>query len=95
MLGGVVGSYPADLFGRRWMILVVQVIMVGSCILEQLATHWTHWLGARLLDVNILRVFHPRDADLTSSRASPSALPSAASTCISQKWPRQPAAGLS
>lgn len=34
------------------MILVVQIIMVGGCILEQLAVHWTHWLGARFLDVS-------------------------------------------
>ena len=51
MVGASVGSYPADKIGRRWMILVVQIIMVGGCILEQLATHWTHWLGARFLDV--------------------------------------------
>ncbi|KAF6818682.1 MFS alpha-glucoside [Colletotrichum plurivorum] len=51
MLGGGIGSYPPDKLGRRWMILVVQIIMVGRCILEQFAFHWTHWLGARLLDV--------------------------------------------
>ena len=51
MVGASVGSYPADKIGRRWMILVVQIIMVGACILEQLATHWTHWLGARFMDV--------------------------------------------
>ncbi|KAJ4167427.1 hypothetical protein NW754_011242 [Fusarium falciforme] len=50
MFGAGIGSYPADKLGRRWMILVVQIIMIGSCILEQLAVHWTHWLGARLLD---------------------------------------------
>ncbi|KAF4967390.1 hypothetical protein FSARC_5048 [Fusarium sarcochroum] len=50
MFGAGIGSYPADKLGRRWMILLIQVIMVGSCILEQLAVHWTHWLGARLLD---------------------------------------------
>ncbi|KAM5368279.1 hypothetical protein ACJZ2D_009645 [Fusarium nematophilum] len=50
MVGAGVGSYPADVLGRRWMILVVQIIMIGACILEQLAVHWTHWLGARLLD---------------------------------------------
>ncbi|KAF9874273.1 putative sugar transporter protein [Colletotrichum karsti] len=50
MVGGGIGSYPADKFGRRWMILLVQIIMVGGCILEQCAYHWTHWLGARLLD---------------------------------------------
>ncbi|RSH81397.1 hypothetical protein EHS25_006929 [Saitozyma podzolica] len=48
--GGGLGSYPTDRFGRRWMILVIQIIMIGACILEQLATHWTHWLGARLMD---------------------------------------------
>ncbi|KAF2108079.1 general substrate transporter [Lophiotrema nucula] len=50
MLGASIGSYPTDKLGRRWMILVVQVIMIGACILEQLSTHWTHWLGARFLD---------------------------------------------
>jgi hypothetical protein len=35
------------------MILVIQIIMIGACILEQLATHWTHWLGARLMDVGV------------------------------------------
>ncbi|KAL4882336.1 hypothetical protein BJY04DRAFT_217254 [Aspergillus karnatakaensis] len=50
MLGAGIGSYPADKFGRQWMICLVQIIMVGGCILEQLATHWTHWLGARFLD---------------------------------------------
>ena len=52
MVGGVTGSYPCDKIGRKWMILVVQIVMIGGCILEQLATHWTHWLGARLLDVS-------------------------------------------
>lgn len=51
MVGAGIGSYPTDKFGRRWMIFVVQIIMAGACILEQLATHWTHWLGARFLDV--------------------------------------------
>lgn len=51
MVGASLESYPADKIGRRWMILVVQIIMVGACVLEQLATHWTHWLGARLMDV--------------------------------------------
>ena len=36
------------------MILVVQVVMIGACILEQLSTHWSHWLGARLMDVSDL-----------------------------------------
>lgn len=52
MFGAGIGSYPSDKLGRRWMILTVQVIMIGACILEQLSTHWTHWLGARLLDVS-------------------------------------------
>lgn len=51
MFGGASGSYFADKFGRKWMILVVQIIMLGACILEQLSSHWTHWLGARILDV--------------------------------------------
>jgi MFS family permease len=51
MVGGAIGSYSADKLGRRWMMLLVQVIMIGACILEQLATTWTHWLGARILDV--------------------------------------------
>jgi MFS family permease len=52
MFGAALGSYPADRFGRRWMMLLVQIIMIGGCVLEQLATDWTHWLGARLLDVS-------------------------------------------
>jgi hypothetical protein len=52
MFGAFIGSYPADKLGRTWLILFVQIIMVGGCVLEQLATHWTHWLGARLLDVS-------------------------------------------
>ena len=51
MIGAGLGSYPTDKLGRKWMILMVQVIMVGGCILEQLSTHWTHWLGARFMDV--------------------------------------------
>lgn len=51
MVGASVGSYPADRIGRRWMIHVVRIIMVGGSILEQLSSHWTHWLGARFLDV--------------------------------------------
>lgn len=51
MFGAGIGSYPADRFGRRWMIFFVQIIMIGAAILEQFAVHWTHWLGARLLDV--------------------------------------------
>lgn len=51
VLGAGIGSYPADKIGRKWMILVVQIVMCGACILEQFATHWTHWLGARFLDV--------------------------------------------
>jgi hypothetical protein len=35
------------------MILVIQIIMIGACILEQFATQWTHWLGARLMDVSV------------------------------------------
>lgn len=54
MFGGAMGSYLADKFGRKWMILVVQIIMVGACTLEQLASHWTHWLGARILDVRTI-----------------------------------------
>ncbi|CAO2658285.1 Nn.00g060080.m01.CDS01 [Neocucurbitaria sp. VM-36] len=50
MLGAGIGSYPTDKIGRKWMILVVQIIMVGACILEQFSTKWTHWLGARFLD---------------------------------------------
>ncbi|PSN67207.1 general substrate transporter [Corynespora cassiicola Philippines] len=50
MVGAGIGSYPTDKLGRKWMILVVQIIMVGGCILEQFSTHWTHWLGARFLD---------------------------------------------
>lgn len=56
MAGAGLGSYPADKLGRRWMILTVQIIMIGACILEQLSTKWTHWLGARLLDVSTLRM---------------------------------------
>lgn len=33
------------------MILVVQIVMIGGCILEQLSWHWLHWLGARFMDV--------------------------------------------
>lgn len=51
MLGASIGSYPADKIGRKWMILVVQIVMVGGCILEQLSSHWLHWLGARFMDV--------------------------------------------
>jgi MFS family permease len=54
MFGAFIGSYPTDKFGRKWVILVVQVIMIGACILEQFATTWTQWLGARLLDVSNL-----------------------------------------
>ncbi|OCF41065.1 hypothetical protein I317_05076 [Kwoniella heveanensis CBS 569] len=50
MLGGSIGSYPADKIGRRWMILLVQILMIGAAILEQFATKWHHWLGARLID---------------------------------------------
>lgn len=53
MVGAFTGSYPADKFGRRWMILLVQIIMIGACILEQFATTWPQWLGARLLDVSL------------------------------------------
>lgn len=52
MIGASLGSYPADKIGRKWMILVVQIIMVAGCVLEQLSTEWTHWLGARFLDVS-------------------------------------------
>ena len=52
MFGAFIGSYPTDKFGRKWMILIVQIIMIGAAILEQFATTWTQWLGARLLDVS-------------------------------------------
>lgn len=52
MFGAFIGSYPTDKLGRKWMILIVQIIMIGAAILEQFATTWTQWLGARLLDVS-------------------------------------------
>jgi MFS transporter, SP family, general alpha glucoside:H+ symporter len=51
MFGAAVGSWPADKFGRKSMILIVQIIMIGAAILEQFSTTWSMWLGARLLDV--------------------------------------------
>lgn len=58
MFGAGFGSYPADRFGRRWMLLVVQIVMCGAGVLEQLSSHWTHWLGARLLDVRLASCLH-------------------------------------
>lgn len=53
MLGAITGSYPADKIGRKWMILVVQIVMIAGAITEQFATTWTHWLAARFLGVSI------------------------------------------
>lgn len=95
MFGAGIGSYPSDKLGRRWMILTVQVIMVGACILEQLATNWTHWLGARLLDVSDQPPYEYASKRLTISRVFLSAWLNAVSMCTSQKWHRHLAVDLS
>ena len=45
------GTWPSDYFGRKWMLLVIQILMAVACIIEMFATNWGHWAGAKVLDV--------------------------------------------
>jgi SP family general alpha glucoside:H+ symporter-like MFS transporter len=46
------GTWPADKFGRKPMILLIQVFMAIACLIEMFATHWTHWLAAKMMNVS-------------------------------------------
>lgn len=48
----IAGTWPSDKFGRKAMLLVIQVLFAAACILEMFATNWTHWLGAKILNVS-------------------------------------------
>ena len=51
IVGALIAIYPKERYGRKPLILAIQITFVGACILEYFATTWLHWMGARILDV--------------------------------------------
>ncbi|KAL1865069.1 hypothetical protein VTK73DRAFT_5524 [Phialemonium thermophilum] len=49
-VGAAVGTWPADRFGRKPMILAIQIILATGTICEMFATHWSHWVVARAIE---------------------------------------------
>ena len=47
------GTWPADKFGRKPMILLIQVFMAIACLIEMFATTWPHWLAAKMMNVSV------------------------------------------
>jgi MFS family permease len=52
IVGAGLATWPNDRFGRKPMILSIQIAFIGACLLEMFATKPNHWLGARILDVS-------------------------------------------
>ena len=48
--GAAMGTWPADRFGRKPMILAIQIVLAAGTVCEMLATHWTHWVVARTIE---------------------------------------------
>jgi MFS family permease len=46
------GTFPSDRFGRKPMILSIHLINICTVLTEMFATHWTHWLAAKILNVS-------------------------------------------
>lgn len=47
----MVGSFPADRFGRKPMLFLIQFIMIIACLVEMFATQPNHWIAAKVLNV--------------------------------------------
>lgn len=63
MLFLLVGNWPIDYFGRRPMLWLTQILMLAAAIIELFATNWTHWLGAKILNVSSIS-YRPRHISL-------------------------------
>jgi MFS family permease len=50
----LIGHWPIDKFGRKKMLILTQVFMFIACLIEMFATNWTHWVAAKILNVNAL-----------------------------------------
>jgi MFS transporter, SP family, general alpha glucoside:H+ symporter len=48
--GAAIGTWPSDRFGRKPMMLAIQIILAAGTICEMLATHWSHWVVARTIE---------------------------------------------
>jgi MFS family permease len=49
-VGGAMGTWPSDRFGRKPMILAIQIILAAGTICEMFATDWSHWVVARTIE---------------------------------------------
>ncbi|RSH85773.1 hypothetical protein EHS25_003914 [Saitozyma podzolica] len=49
-VGAALGTWPSDRFGRKPMILTIQIVLACGTILEMFSTTWAHWVGARTIE---------------------------------------------
>jgi hypothetical protein len=49
-VGAALGTWPSDRFGRKPMILAIQIVLACGTILEMFSTTWAHWVGARTIE---------------------------------------------